>query len=143
MKREPEWLDAADVRVFQAFLIAEFGGAEGVRDEGLLESAVARARHRFTYEDVDLFDLAATYAHGIAKNHPFVDGNKRSAFATARVLLGLNGAVLAAPEEEVVVMTQGLAAGEVGMDVFASWLRKHSRSRRPARAAKKPRRKTS
>jgi len=141
MKREPAWLEAADVLVFQAFLIAEFGGAEGVRDDGLLESAVARARHRFAYAAVDLFDLAATYAHGIAKNHPFVDGNKRSAFTTARVFLGINGAVLAPPEEEVVVMTQGLAAGDIDADVFAAWLRKHSRRKRPTRVTSKQRRK--
>jgi death-on-curing protein len=139
--REPEWLDAADVRVFQAFLIAEFGGASGVRDEALLESAVARPRNRFAHEAVDLFVLAATHAHGIAKNHPFVDGNKRCALTAAHVFLGLNGVNLAAPEEEVVVMTDGLAAGDIDLDVFANWLRKHSHGRRTRRSQSKARRK--
>jgi len=140
VKQEPVWLDAADLRVFHAFLIAQFGGADGVRDDGLLESAVARPRHRLAHEDADLFDLAAIYAHGIVKNHPFVDGNKRCAFAAARVFLGLNGALLMAPEEEAVVMTEGLAAGEIDAPVFASWLRKHSRARRSPRAASRKRR---
>lgn len=140
MKREPTWLDAADLRVFHAYLIAGFGGAHGVRDEGLLESAVARPRHRWAYAEVDLCELAAIYAHGIARNHPFVDGNKRCAFTAARVFLHVNGMVLDAPEAEAVVMTEGLAAGELDAELFAAWLRKHA-ARRRRRAAQLRRRK--
>jgi death-on-curing protein len=128
MSREPLWIDASDALAFHAVLLAQFGGSDGLRDEALLESALARPRHRFAYESADLFELAATYAHGIAKNHPFVDGNKRTAFVVARVFLGINGLDLRAPEEEVVVMTLGLAEGSAELSTYAAWLRKHSRA---------------
>jgi death-on-curing protein len=111
-----------------------------VRDAGVLQSAVARPRNRFGYETKDWFELAATYAHGIVKNHPFVDGNKRVAFVAARVFLGLNGLDLRAPEEEVVLMTVGLAEGSVAVATYAAWLRKHSRPKRKAAARRRGRR---
>lgn len=123
MTAEPQWIDLRDALAFHAVLIEAFGGSHGTRDEGLLESALARARHRFAYED--LCELAATYAHGIARNHPFLDGNKRTAFATARVFLGVNGLDLRAPEEEVVVMTLAIATGDLDIPTYAAWLRKH------------------
>jgi death-on-curing protein len=123
---EPEWLTADDAVLFHGQLIAAFGGAPGIRDQSLLESAMSRPRHVFTYESQDLAVLAGTYAHGIAKNHPFVDGNKRVAFVLARVFLGLNGVQFDPPEAEAVVMVEGLASSQVSEADFAIWLRKHS-----------------
>jgi death-on-curing protein len=123
---EPQWIEVADALLFHDQLIAVFGGAGGVADQGLLESALHRPRNMFAYGTHDLHALAAAYAHGIVKNHPFVDGNKRSAFVVARVFLGLNDVTFDPPEEEAVVMVEGLAAGEVNQGLFANWLRKHA-----------------
>jgi death-on-curing protein len=123
--REPEWIGVEDVLFFHAEVLRVFGGGEGMRDLGLLESALARPRHVHEYEGRDLAGLAATYAHGIAKNHPFVDGNKRVAFVVARVFLGLNGVAFDPPEHEAVVMVEGLAAGDVPLAAFTKWVRKH------------------
>jgi death-on-curing protein len=124
---EPEWIEAVDAILFHNQLIGVFGGAGGVRDPGLPESAPSRPRNLFGYGTQDLHDLAAAYAHGIVQNHPFVDGNKRVAFVIARVFLGLNGIAFDPPEEEAVVMVEGLAASEVTQALFAGWIRKHSR----------------
>jgi death-on-curing protein len=83
----------------------------------------------FAYESKDLFVLAAAYAHGIARNHPFVDGNKRMAFTIARIFLGLNDVAFDPPEAEAVVMVEGLASGELAQADSAEWLRKHSKAR--------------
>lgn len=127
MTAEPEWIELADALLFHGQLIAAFGGASGVGDQGLLESALSRPRNLFGYGTTDHFELAAAYAHGIVQNHPFVDGNKRAAFVIARVFLGINGLAFDPPEEEAVVMVEGLAAGEVSQALFADWLRKHSK----------------
>lgn len=127
MTSEPDWLTPEDIIVFHGELIAAHGGADGVRDAGLLHSALGRPHHVFAYESQDLCVLAATYAHGLAKNHPFVDGNKRVAFAAAHVFLLLNGIRFDGPETEAVVMIEGLASGNVSETEFAAWLRKHSR----------------
>ena len=124
---EPEWLTPEDALLFHDQLIAAFGGAPGVRDKTLLESAMGRPRHVFAYESQDLCVLATAYAYGIAKNHPFVDGNKRVAFVLACVFLGLNDIRLEPPEAEAVVMVEGLASGQVSEADFVKWLRKHSR----------------
>jgi death on curing protein len=124
---EPEWLTAEDATLFHGQLIAAFGGAQGIRDQSLLESAMSRPRHVFAYESQDLAVLAGTYARGIAKNHPFVDGNKRVAFVLARVFLGLNGVQFDPPEAEAVVMVEGLASSHVSEADFVLWLRKHSK----------------
>jgi death-on-curing protein len=123
---EPDWIEVDDALLFHAQLISVFGGATGIRDLALLESALDRPRNLFGYGADDLQALAGAYAHGIIKNHPFVDGNKRVAFVLARVFLGLNGITFDPPEEEAVVMVEGLAAGEVTQDLFADWLRKYS-----------------
>jgi death-on-curing protein len=123
---EPEWIEVADALLFHDRLIAAFGGASGVRDRGLLESALSRPRNLLGYGKSDLPALAAAYAHGIVQNHPFVDGNERAAFVIARIFLGLNGVHFDPPEEEAVVMVEGLAAGEVPQELCADWLRKHS-----------------
>lgn len=122
------WLSKAGVMAFHAAQIAEHGGGgTAVRDEGLLESALARPQNMVAYEAPDLFELAAAYAFGIAKNHPFVDGNKRAAFIAAAAFLILNGQRLEAPEAEAVLQTLALASGQVDESGFADWLRSNTK----------------
>jgi death-on-curing protein len=125
--QEPEWVTLEDVLFFHREVIAAFGGTDGVRDQGLLESALARPKDVFAYESQDLIVLGGAYAHSLAKNHPFVDGNKRIAFVVTRVFLGLNGMAFDPSEAEAVVMVEGLAAGSVSRDEFTAWVRKHSK----------------
>jgi death-on-curing protein len=120
---EPEWLDVDIILDVHAEQLALFGGAAGVRDLGLLEPALARPINKFGYGDDDLASLAAAYAFGIAKNHPFVDGNKRAAFASIIVFLGLNGIDFAVPPENATAMILALAAGEVSEQSLARWVR--------------------
>jgi death on curing protein len=120
---EPEWLDIDIVLDLHAEQLALFGGADGVRDRNLIESALGRPQHKFAYEEVDLAALAAAYAFGIAKNHPFVDGNKRTAFASMIVFLGLNGIDFDVPPQDATVMIISLASGEVSEESFARWIR--------------------
>jgi len=124
---EPEWLDIGIVLDFHAEQLALFGGADGVRDIGLLESALARPINKFAYGEFDLAILAAAYGFGIARNHPFVDGNKRTALASMIVFLGLNRLDLDAPQEEATAIMLSLAAGEITEDVLASWIANHVR----------------
>lgn len=106
--------------------IREHGGSPGVRDESALESALARAQQKFVYEEKpDWATLAAAYAFGLAKNHGFVDGNKRVAFMAAYVFLGLNGHDLDASEPEVAATIEGVAAGTVTEARLAKWFRAH------------------
>ena len=127
MSKEPEWLSTPAVLAIHEMLLFEFGGAERVRDMGLLESALSRPQHLWRYEQPDLPDLAAAYAFGIVSNHPFMDGNKRTAFTAAFVFLAINGYEIEAGEAEVVVMTVGLAAKTVEQEQYAAWLRDHLR----------------
>ena len=127
--KEPVWLNREIMLAIQGELLARFGGLDGIRDGGLLDSALGRPLQQFHYEKPDLFDLAATYAHGIVKNHPFLDGNKRAGFMAAYTFLGVNGQQLEAPEEHAVLQTLALAAGEIDADAYAEWLR-HSCSPR-------------
>jgi death on curing protein len=120
---EPEWLDVDIILDVHAEQLALFGGAAGVRDLALLESALARPINKFGYGDDDLASLAAAYAFGIAKNHPFVDGNKRAAFASIIVFLGLSGIDFAVPPENATTMILALAAGEVSEQSLARWIR--------------------
>lgn len=119
---EPKWLTKQIVIAVHEGLIAEHGGLGGVRDEGLLESALARPRHAAAYGSPSLFELAASYAYGIALNHPFLDGNKRTALMAAYIFLGRNGLRLTAPEVEAVAVFRDLAAGEIGEAEVAGWL---------------------
>ena len=119
---EPIWLDKADCLSFQEELLAWFGGAAGIRDEGLLESALARPQQMYAYETPSLYRLGAAYAFGIVKNHPFIDGNKRAGFLAAALFLEINGERFAASEEEVVLRTLALAAGECSEEEYAKWL---------------------
>lgn len=124
---EPEWLTTEDAILFHGELIRSFGGSTGLRDATLLDSAMQRPRQAFGYGATDLCELAASYAHALARNHPFVDGNKRTGFVVARIFLGLHGIDLRPPEAEAVVMVEGLASGQVTEREFASWLRLHAR----------------
>ena len=125
--KEPLWLDRDMLLAIHAQVLALHGGADGVRDDGLLDSALARPRQLFTYGDPppDLCALAASYAAGIAKNHPFVDGNKRSAFVAAGVFLLNNGLELNADEAEAVAMMIALASSAIDAPTFAHWLREN------------------
>ena len=123
-RKEPQWLSISTVEELHEVLVRRFGGGSGIRDRALLESALARAPQRFHYaDDVDPPSLAATLAFGIAKNHPFVDGNKRTAWIVAATFLELNGHRVTASETETVISVVALAAGEMSEPDFASWLR--------------------
>jgi death-on-curing protein len=122
---EPEWLEVGIVLDFHAEQLALFGGADGVRDIGLLESALARPINKFAYGEVDLTVLAAAYGFGIARNHPFVDGNKRTALASMIVFLGLNRIDLEAPPEAATAIVLSLAAGEIAEETLARWIADH------------------
>lgn len=106
--------------------LAEHGGAEGVRDSGLLSSALARPKNLTEYERPSAFELAAAYAVGIVKNHPFVDGNKRTGFLAAYMFLALNGWELEAPEANAAAAVLALAAGEIDEAQFSAWLKENS-----------------
>lgn len=120
---EPEWLDTDIVLDIHAEQLALFGGGDGMRDLGLLESALARPLNKFAYGETDLATLAAAYAFGIARNHPFVDGNKRAAFGSMIVFLGLNGIDLDVPPEDATAIILEVAAGEIDEGGLARWLR--------------------
>ncbi len=124
------WVPKGSVFGIHAKSLAAYGGADGLRDDGLLESALGRPKNLAAYGEPDVFDLAAAYAFGIVRNHPFVDGNKRTAFLTAILFLSLNGQSLAAPEPEATAIMLAFAGGEVGEVEFAAWLRAGSRSAR-------------
>ncbi len=117
------WIDRRLLVLLHDESLAMHGGASGIRDEGLLESALARAQNLAAYGEPDVADLAAAYAYGLAKNHPFVDGNKRAAFLSVGLFLGLNGYRLTASQAEATVAVFGLAAGEIDEPTFAAWLR--------------------
>jgi death-on-curing protein len=123
---EPVWVTEEDCLSFHDKLLARFGGASGVRDKGLLLSALARPQHVFAYEKPSLFDLAAAYAHGIVKNHPFIDGNKRSGFLAATLFLEANGIRFNGDERDAVIQTLALAAGESTLQDFSAWLQRVS-----------------
>lgn len=125
MSDEPRWLDIALVIDFHAEQLSLFGGPEGIRDDGLLESALARPLNKFAYGETDMAALAASYGFGIAKNHPFIDGNKRTALASMIVFLGLNKLDIEALPEELTAVVLSLAAGEISEEVLAHWLREH------------------
>lgn len=124
---EPIWLTFEDVEILHQGAIDMSGGAPGLRDADLLESALARARNQFSYGETDLFRLAAAYAEGIAANHAFVDGNKRTAFSAAITFLDDNGyALTPASGTEHADMMVALAKGDIGRDEAAEHFRAHS-----------------
>ena len=119
------WIDTSVILAVHEEQLAEHGGAAGVRDAGLLESAMARPRNLAQYGEPDAADLAASCAFGLARNHPFVDGNKRSAFVAAELFLALNGSRLVANDADCVLVMLQLAAGDIDEATFAAWLRDH------------------
>ncbi|HEV2131057.1 MAG TPA: type II toxin-antitoxin system death-on-curing family toxin [Longimicrobiaceae bacterium] len=121
---EPRWLSRRIIDAVHRELIQEHGGRQGVRDSGLIDSALGRPQHRWAYErEPDLAELTAAYGFGLAKNHGFVDGNKRIALATIALFLRINGWRLSAAEAEAVVVITDLAAGSVSEEELASWIR--------------------
>ena len=125
------WIEQALVLAVHDRQLAEHGGSAGVRDEGLLESALARPQQLHAYGDPapDLADLAASLAGGLARNHPFVDGNKRTAHVAYRTFLELNGAELVATDEDKYLAMLALAEGKLSEPDFAAWLRERVRTR--------------
>lgn len=123
---EPRWISREILDAIHDAQLREHGGSSGVRDEGLLDSALNRPRNKFAYGETDLSVLAAAYAFGIAKNHGYVDGNKRAAFTAAALFLAINDRELEAPEPEVVDVMNRLASGKLTEAAFADWLRQAS-----------------
>jgi death on curing protein len=129
--KEPVWVYERDVHAIHARLLTLHGGASGLRDFGLLQSALARLHQHYAYADgPEVVDLAALYTAGIVLNHPFVDGNKRTGFVVGVLFLELNGYVFQASEEEATEAVFSLAAGTMKEDEFARWLRKNSKRKR-------------
>jgi death-on-curing protein len=128
MIAEPVWLQLEFVRRMHARQLAEHGGIPGLRDEGMLLSALNRPLDKWSYSDPrpDLCELAAAYAYGLAKNHPFLDGNKRSSAVACETFLVRNGLMPTATEEEKYPVYLALASGEMDEDTFAGWLRQHT-----------------
>ena len=120
------WIPKASVVGAHDKTLAAYGGGEGLRDDSMLESALARPENLAAYGEPTVYDLAAAYAYGIAKNHPFVDGNKRTAFLTAYLFLTLNGIQLTAPEHEATAAVLALASGELEESGFSEWLKANS-----------------
>ncbi|MBW7875385.1 MAG: type II toxin-antitoxin system death-on-curing family toxin [Candidatus Cloacimonetes bacterium] len=124
--QEPKWIGKAQTLYIHEQSIARHGGRAGMRDEGMLESALARPENFFTYGETDLFILAAAYAEGLARNHAFVDGNKRTAYTVAGLFLHLNGWTLGIPDIATQIrLFEDVAAGKVTRVKLAAFYRKH------------------
>jgi len=126
MKHEPQWVLRDTVLLLHEQSLAEHGGTSGIRDEGLLDSALGKPMNLFAYGEPALFDLAASYVYGLVKNHPFLDGNKRIGFVTGALFLALNGYQLIATEADAAIRTLALAAGEMTEKAYAAWLEANS-----------------
>ena len=120
-----EWIAKSAALAIHEEQIAEHGGAPGIRDDGLLESALARPQNLAAYSEPDLAALAASYAYGIARNHPFLDGNKRTSYVVTRLFLRLNGRDIGADEASRLQIWLALAGGELTEEQIAEWLRSH------------------
>jgi death-on-curing protein len=118
------WIEPAVILAIHEAQIAEHGGIAGIRDAGLLDSALARPMHLANYGQPDGFQLAAAYGFGVARNHPFIDGNKRTAFVATELFLRLNGFMLTANDADCIATILALAAGELDEAGFADWLRR-------------------
>ena len=125
--KSPVWVRRDVVLAVQEMLLAEHGGAAGIRDEGMLDSALGRPENLFAYGKPTIYELSAAYAFGLAKNHPFIDGNKRIGFATGIIFLELNGYVFTATEVDAVLKTLALAASEMTEPAYATWIQANSR----------------
>ncbi|MGA0610244.1 type II toxin-antitoxin system death-on-curing family toxin [Caldimonas sp. KR1-144] len=124
------WVERAALELLHDESLAEHGGAPGLRDEGLLESALARPQNLVAYGDPDVAELAAAYGIGLAKNHAFVDGNKRAAFLAVGMFLILNGYRLVATQADATLTMLAVAAGELDEPAFAAWIRSHIQKRK-------------
>ena len=122
----PVWIDLEVVLAIHNEQLAEHGGQAGARDRGLLESAMARPQNQFAYGEVSVARLAAGYAFGISRNHPFLDGNKRTSLVVAELFLALNGLELTATDAECAATFLQLAAGDLTEDELAEWITTHS-----------------
>jgi death-on-curing protein len=129
-KAEPRWILDRLVLAAHVRLLSEHGGAEGLRDPGLLESALARPKQHYAYSSPDIIELASLYTSGIVRNHPFVDGNKRTGFAIGVAFLELNGFVFQATEEEATQAVFALAAGDLDETGYTEWLRANTKRAR-------------
>ena len=120
---EPIWMDTTDAMIFQDMELAAHGGSSGIRDAGMLESAMARPRNLWVYAETppSLARMAASYAFGISSNHPFVDGNKRTALVVSFAFLGTNEIAVTASQEDAYLTILALAAGEIGEEQLAVW----------------------
>lgn len=127
--KSPVWIDRSVIIAVHGQQLAEHGGRAGIRDAGLLDSALMRAKNLAAYGAPDFADLAAAYGFGLAGNHPFIDGNKRTAFVAVELFLAVNGYALMADDADCVLTIESLAAGELEEEAFAAWIR--------ARAAKR------
>ena len=126
--KEPVWVEKEALLLLHSKALVRFGGAEGVRDHGLLDSALARPRNAFHYEgQTDVAALTAAYAFGLAKNHPFTDGNKRMAFMAMGVFLAANGWTLEADSVDAIQAMVALAGSEIGESEYAAWLKRNIR----------------
>ena len=126
-RREPVWLERTVVDAMHADVVREHGGALGVRDGRLIDSALARPRQKWGYDrDIDLADLAGAYGYGLVKNHGFVDGSKRIALLAIYVFLRLNKLELEASEAQAVDINVGVADGTITEDQLATWIREHT-----------------
>jgi death-on-curing protein len=130
--KEPVWIEQRDALALHDRLLALHGGAAGVRDGGLLQSALARPRQHLAYaETVDVIQLAAIYTNGIVRNHPFVDGNKRTGFVAGVLFLEINGFRFTASEEDAANAVLALASGDIGEDAYVAFLRANTRPADP------------
>lgn len=124
---EWRWVDRGVVLALHAQQLRAWGGGQGVREEGLLDSALARPQNLAAYGEPDITDLAASYAYGLAKNHAFVDGNKRTALVVCETFIMDNGGLLDASDAELAVLFEELADGQLSENEFAEWLRERVR----------------
>lgn len=125
---EPQWVTELAVATIHTLQLAEHGGQDGVRDPGMLDSALNRPRNQWAYTKADLPTIGAAYAFGIAKNHPFLDGNKRTAGVVCETFLLRNGVAIEATNDAWYEAVLALAAGEMSEEAFAEWLRQHTKS---------------
>ena len=123
---EPNWIERPVLLAVQTELLDRFGGLSGIRDEGLLDSAINKPKNLLAYGKPSVFELAASYAVGLVKNHPFLDGNKRIGFMAAYIFLGANGFSFEATEEEAALETLALAASHSTEADYAAWLERNS-----------------
>ncbi len=124
--KEPIWLNRQECLAIHEMMLAQYGGLSGVRDEGLLDSALSKPRNLFAYGAPTLANLAGSYAAGIILNHPFLDGNKRTGFVLAATFLEINGVEFTATEESVIEMILALASGEIKPADYVCWLKQNS-----------------